>query len=59
MVTALLAVMEIPAVLVALLLARRGRTAGQPLGVTLSRMLASKSIVLLLGELVISMLVGR
>lgn len=59
MVTALLAVMETPAVMVALLLAGRGRNAGHSLGVTLSRMLSSKSIVLLLGGLAIGMLVGQ
>lgn len=58
-VTALLALMETPAVVVALLLAGRGRSNGQPLVPTLSRILASKSIVLLVGGLAIGLIVGQ
>ncbi len=58
-VTALLALMETPAIVVALLLAGRGRTDGEPLRAVLARILASKSIVLLFGGLAIGMVVGR
>lgn len=58
-VTALLALMETPAIVVALLLAGRGRTGGEAIGSVLGRILASKSIVLLFGGLVIGMIVGR
>jgi hypothetical protein len=58
-VTALLALMETPAIVVALLLAGRGRTVGQPLRALLARILVSKSIVLLFGGLAIGMIVGR
>lgn len=59
MVTALLALMETPAIVVALLLAGRGRSDRQPLVATLSRILVSKSIVLLVGGLAIGMIVGQ
>jgi hypothetical protein len=58
-VTALLALMETPALVVALLLAGRGRRDGQPLRTVLSRILASKSIVLLFGGLVIGAIAGH
>jgi uncharacterized protein len=58
-VTALLALMETPAIVVALLLAGRGRADGQPLRAVLARILASKSVVLLFGGLVIGLIVGR
>lgn len=58
-VTALLALMETPAIVIALLLAGRGRTNGEPLRAVLARILASKSIVLLFGGLIIGMIVGR
>ncbi len=58
-VTALLALMETPAIVVALLLAGRGRADGQTLRVVLARILASKSVVLLFGGLLIGLIVGR
>jgi len=58
-VTALLALMETPAIIVALLLAGRSAKDGQPLRAVLGRILASKSVVLLFGGLVIGMIVGR
>ncbi len=58
-VTALLALMEAPAIIVALLLAGPAQKQGQPLGAVLSQILASKSIVLLFGGLVIGLVVGR
>ncbi|MDP3409148.1 sodium-dependent bicarbonate transport family permease [Bosea sp. (in: a-proteobacteria)] len=58
-VTALLALMEAPAIVVALLLAGRGQKDGQALGAVLARILSSKSIVLLFGGLIIGLVVGH
>lgn len=58
-VTALLALMETPAIIVALLLAGRGERQGRSLGDILTRILASKSIVLLFGGLAIGLIVGH
>lgn len=57
-VTALLAVMEVPAIIVALILAKRGTQAQQPLGAVLRVVLSSKSVVLLCGGLLIGYCVG-
>lgn len=58
-VTALLAIMEVPAIIVALLLARRGDQGGQSLRSVVARTLTSKSVVLLLGGLCIGGIVGQ
>lgn len=57
--TALLAILEVPAIIVALLLAGSGGKSGQGLGDIVLRTLASKSVVLLLGGLCIGAIVGR
>lgn len=57
-VTALLAIMEVPAIIVALLLAGSG-TSRQGLGHVIARTLTSKSVVLLVGGLCIGAIVGR
>jgi len=56
---ALLAVMEAPAIVTALLLARRGASAGAGLGVALREVLTGKSVVLLLGGLAMGLLAGE
>lgn len=58
-VTALMAVMEVPGVVMALLIARLAQGRGLPLGATIARMLASKSVVLLAGGLAIGAIVGQ
>lgn len=54
---ALLALMEVPAIVVALLLLHRGQAAG--MGAVLHQVLASKSILLLIGGLVIGWAAGH
>lgn len=54
---ALLALMEVPAIVIALLLLRKGEAIG--LGHTIAHVLASKSILLLLGGLVIGWAAGH
>ena len=55
----LLAVMEVPAIVIAIALAKRGDDrSGKGLGTVLRGVLASKSVLLLVGGLVIGMVVG-
>jgi hypothetical protein len=58
---ALLAVMEIPAIIVAIFLVGRGAagTGGAPIGQVLRELLTSKSIVLLVGGLIIGFVSGQ
>lgn len=57
--TALLAVLEVPAIVVALLLARRRLDPGAPFKSLLHEVLAGKSIVLLVGGMLIGMAAGE
>jgi hypothetical protein len=59
-VAALLAVMEVPAIIVALFLVGRGviASSGGPMGQVVRELVTSKSIVLLVGGIVIGMLAG-
>ncbi|MEM6795776.1 MAG: sodium-dependent bicarbonate transport family permease [Acidobacteriota bacterium] len=57
--TALLAVLEVPAIVVALLLARRRLDPAAPFSHLLHEVLAGKSVVLLIGGLVIGTLAGE
>lgn len=56
---ALVALLEVPAIVVALLCARRARRGGESIGAALHEVLTGKSIVLLLGGLVIGAIAGE
>lgn len=63
-VPALLAIMEVPAILIAILLARRGQSQAAsedraPLGKVLHELLAGKSAVLLIGGILIGLVTGE
>jgi len=57
--TVLLALMEVPAIVVALLLAGKAQDGGAPLGQVVARTLTGKSVVLLVGGIAIGYVVGK